>query len=198
MSFTPLTHVPGCSKCGRPHEDHPLPYGANYALAFAEECTDESRDIPAWGVEGPAVPTLPGPSTLNESPAVDNTTLVLAEHHTKPQDRITQPKTVSLITTMTTITTRATRECSLAVLSIGLGQQDKQSARDRCHIDELSQQLSDTTTQLTHISKVLDHLLTSHTLLTTLADIPAVLSTSAVTSSAPPGQVSSLPQQSTA
>ena len=46
---------------------------------------------------------------------------------------------------MTTITTGAPTECSLAVLSTRLGQQDKQSAKDRCQIDELSQHLSDTT-----------------------------------------------------
>ena len=58
MSFTPLTHMLGCLKCGRPHKGHPLYYGTKCTLALAKECTDESRDIPAWGMEGPVVPTL--------------------------------------------------------------------------------------------------------------------------------------------
>ena len=180
------------------HKGHPLPYDINCAIALAKECADKSKDILAWGVEEPAVPTQLGPSALDEPPALDNAAQVPAEHHTKPQDRMTQQKTASLVTTMTAITTGAPTECSLAVLCTSLGQQDKQSARDRCQIDELSQQLSDTTTQLTHISKVLDHLLTSHTPMAKLVDIPAVLSTSAVNSTAPPGQASSLLQQSTA
>ena len=190
--------MPGCLKCSRPHKGHPLPYGTNCALALAKECTDESRDIPAWGVEGPAVPTQPGPSALGKPPAVDNAAPVLAEHCIKPQDRATQQKTASLITTTTTITTGAPTECSLAVLSTRLGQQDEQSAKDRCQIDELLQQLSDTTTQLTHISKVLDHLLTSHVPMATLVDAPAAPSTSAGNGTVPSGAASSLPQQGTA
>ena len=89
---------------------------------------------------------------------------------------------------MTTITTGAPMECSLAVLSTRLGQQDEQSAKDRCQIDELSQQLSDTTTQLAHISKVLGCLLTGHTPMATLADIPAAPSTSAGNGTVPLGQ----------
>ena len=172
VSFTPLTHVPGCLKCSRPRKGHPLPYGANCALALAKEHADESRVIPAWGVEGPVVPTLLGPSALDEPPAVYNVAPVLAEHHIKPQDRATQQKTASLISTMTTISTGAPTECSLAVLSPRLGQQDEQSVK-------LSQQLSDTTTQLIHISTVLDCLLTSHNHMATLVDIPAAPSTSA-------------------
>ena len=177
--FTPLTHMLGCLKCSRPCKGHPLPYDTNCAPALAEEHTDESRDIPAWGVEGPLVPTWPGPSALGKFPAVDNAAPVLAEHHIKPKDRATQQKTTSLITTVTTITTGAPTKCSLEVLSTRLGQQDEQSAKDRCQTDELSQQLSDTTTQLAHISKVLDHLLTSHTPMATLVDAPAAPSTSA-------------------
>ena len=137
VSFTSLTHVPGCWEFGRPCKGHP-PYGTNCALALAKECADESRDIPAWGIEGPVVPTWPGPSAIDKPPAVDNAAPVLAEHHIKPQDRVTQQKTASLITTMTTITTGAPTECSLAVLSTRLGPQDEQSAKDRCQIDKLS------------------------------------------------------------
>ena len=111
---------------------------------------------------------------------------------------MTQEKTVSLITTMTTITTQSMTECSLAVLSTRLSQQNEQSAKDKYQIDELSQQLSDTTTQLAHISEVLDHLLTGHTPSATLVDVPKTPSTSAVSSVAPPGQTLSLLQQSTA
>ena len=75
---------------------------------------------------------------------------------------------------MTTITAGAPTECSLAVLSTRLGQQDEQSAKDRHWIDKLSQQLNDTTTQFAHISKVLECLLTSHTPMATLVDTPAV------------------------
>ena len=107
VSSTPLTHMPGCSKCGRPCKGHPLPYGTNCALALAEECADESRDIPAWGVEGPAMPTQPGPSALGELLAVNNAAPVSGDHHIKPQGRLTQQKTVSPITTTTTITTGA-------------------------------------------------------------------------------------------
>ena len=198
MLFTPLTHVQRCLKCGRPHKGHPLLYGINCILALTKKHADTSRDIPAWGVEWTVVPPWTGPSALNKPTASDRTTPVVAEHHTKPQDRMTQQKTASLITTMTTITTGAMTECSLAVLSTRLSQQDEQSAKDRCQTDELSQQLSNTTTQLAHISKVLDHLLTSHTPLATLADIPTTLNTSAVNSTAPQGQTSSLLQQSTA
>ena len=122
VSFTPLTRVPGCLKCGRPCKGHPLPCGTNCGLPLSKEHADESRGIPAWGVEGPAVPTWPGPSALDKPPAVDNAAPVPAEHCIKPQDRVTQQKTASLITTMTTIITGAPTECSLAVLSTRLGQ----------------------------------------------------------------------------
>ena len=79
-----------------------------------------------------------------------------------------------------------------------LGQQDEQSAKERHQIDKLSQQLSDTTTQLAHISKVLDHLLTGHTPMTTLVDTPAAPCTSAENDTVPSGAASSLPQQGTA
>ena len=61
LSFTPLLHVPGCSKCSQPCKSHPLPYGTNCALALAKEHADKSRDIPAWGMEGPGSSPLAGP-----------------------------------------------------------------------------------------------------------------------------------------
>ena len=131
VSFTPLTHVPGCSKCGRPYKGHPLPYGANCALALANEYTDESREILTCGVEGPVVLLLPGPSALGQSTMVDNAAQVLVEQCPKLPDGMTQEKTASLVTTMTTITTRGSTECSLAVLSTRLGQQNEQLARNR-------------------------------------------------------------------
>ena len=105
VSFTPLTHVPGCSKCGRPHKSHPLPYGTNCNLGLAEECRDESREILACGMEGPVVLLLPGLSASGQPTMVDNAAQVLAEQSPKPPDGMTQEKTVSLVTTMTTITT---------------------------------------------------------------------------------------------
>ena len=198
VSFTPLTHVLGCLKCSIPCKFHPLPCGTNCALALAQKCADESRDIPAQDVEGPAVPTQPGPSALDEPPAMDNAALVPAEHWIQPQDRATQQRTASLITTTKTITTGAATECSLAVLSTRLGQQDEQSAKDRHWIDDLSQQLSDTTTQHAHISKVLDHLLTGHTPMAILVDVPAAPNTSAGNGAVPSGAASSLLQQGTA
>ena len=103
-----------------------------------------------------------------------------------------------LITTKTTITTGAQTECSLAVLSTSLGQQDKQLAKDRHQIDEFSQQFSDTTTQLAHISKILDCPLTGHIPTVTLADIPAAPSTSAGNGAVPSRAPPSLQQQGTA
>ena len=103
-----------------------------------------------------------------------------------------------LMTIMTTISTRGSPECSLAVLSTRLGQQDEQLARDRWWINELSQQLCDTTTQIAHISKVLDCLFAGCTPTATPAEVPAVPGTSSVSGATPPGQASSLLQQSTA
>ena len=131
VSFTSLTHVTGCSKCGRPSKGHPLLYGATCALALAKECTDESSEIPACGVEGPAVLLLLGPSAPGQPIMVDNAAWVLVEQHPNPPDRMTQEKTASLVTTTTTITTGGSTECSLAVLSTRLGQQDEQVARNR-------------------------------------------------------------------
>ena len=88
--FYTLLHAPGCSKCGRPYKGHPLPYGTNCALALAEECTAESRDIPACVGEGSAANILPGLSTPGEPPAVDNVVPVLAEQCLKPPDRTAQ------------------------------------------------------------------------------------------------------------
>ena len=120
------------------------------------------------------------------------------KHCIKPQDRATQQETASLIITTTIITTGVPTECSLAILSTRPGQQDEHSAKDRHWIDELSQQPSDTTTQLTHISKVLDHLLTSHMPTATLADVQTTPSTSAGNGAVPSGPTSSLLQQGTA
>ena len=126
--LTPLTHVPRCSKCGRPHKGHPLLYGANCILALVKECTDESREILACGVEGLVVLLLLGPSAPGKPTMVDITAQVPVEQHPKPPDGMTQEKTVS---TMITITTGGSTECSLAVLSTRLVQQDEQLARDR-------------------------------------------------------------------
>ena len=177
MLFTHYTQVPGCSNSGIHHKGHPLPYGINCALALAEECGDESKDISACGMEEQTALPLPGPLPPGKSLVVDSAAPALAEQHPKPLDRTAHKEPVALITTMTTITTRGSSVCSLAVLSTRLGQQDEQLATDRCHI-----------------SKVLDCLLDSHTPMTTLAEVTAVPSTSPVSSTAPPGQAPSLPQ----
>ena len=99
---------------------------------LAKEHADESREILACGVEGPAVVLLPGPSALGQPTMVDNADQVLVEQHPNPTDGTTQEKTASLMITMATITTGGLTECYLAVLTTRLGQQDEQSARDRC------------------------------------------------------------------
>ena len=136
VSFTPPTHIPGCSKCGRPCKGHPLPYGTNCTLPLAKEHADKSREIPAHGMEGPVAPPLWGLLALGQPTIVDNAAQVLAEQCPKPLDKTTPEKTTSLMTTMTTVTTRGSIDCSIAVLSTRLGQQEKQLARDRCQIDE--------------------------------------------------------------
>ena len=123
---------------------------------------------------------------------------VLAEQHPNPPAGTAHKQPAALITTMTTITTGGSSDCSMAVLSTRLSQQDEQSARDRCQISELSQQLSDTTNQLKHLSKVLDCLLDSHTPMDTSAEFPAAPGSCSASGTAPPGQAPSLPQQSTA
>ena len=70
--------------------------------------------------------------------------------------------------TTTTIATdsipsRVLTECALAALSTGLGQQGEERAKDRCHIKELSQQLTETRDQPAYIRKVLDHLISGQT-----------------------------------
>ena len=166
-------HVPGCSKCSWPHKGHPLPFGVNCALALAQEHADESRDIPACSMEGTAALPLLGPSSPGEPPAIGSAAPVLADQHPKPPARTAHKQPVALGTTMTTITIGGSSDCSLAMLSTRLTQQDEQSARDRQQINKLSQQLSDTTTQLIHISKVLDHLLAIPTPTATSAEFSA-------------------------
>ena len=189
----PITHVPGCSKCSRPHKGYPLPYSSNCTLALTEECKDESRDTLASLVEGLPVILLPG-----SSPMGDQAPLALSEQHPRPLARTAQSVTAPLVAAMTTITTGGSTECSLAVLSTRAGQQDKQLAQDRQWNDELSQQLSDTTMQLVHISKVLDCLLENHTPMAMMTGDTVVPVTSSARGTAPSGQVAACNHQSTA
>ena len=187
----------GCLKCGRPYKGHPLPYGTNCALALAEEHADKSREITARGMEGPVVPTQLGPSALGKHPAVDNAAPVPVEHCiTLRTGQLNRRQHYSSPLWLPSLLEH--QQCSLAVLSTWPGQQDEQSAKDRHQIDELSQQLSDTTTQIAHISKVLDCLLTSHNPTATLPDAPAAPITSAGHGAIPLGAASSLLQQGTA
>ena len=64
IAFMPITHVPGCLKCGRHCKGHPLLYGNNSALALAKEHKDESRDSLSCWVEGSPVTLLPGSSPM--------------------------------------------------------------------------------------------------------------------------------------
>ena len=193
IAFTPITHVPRCSKCVRPHKGHPLPYGNNCTLALAKEHEDESRDTLACQMGGPLVTLLPG-----SLPAVDQAPLAPSEQCPRPPARTAQSMTVSLVATTTTITTGGSTECSLAVLLTRVGQQDEQLAQDRQWIDKLSQQLSDTTMQLAHISKVLDHLLENHTPMAMMTGATVAPVTSSVSGTAPLGQVAACPHQNTA
>ena len=77
------------------------------------------------------VQSVEGLARATLSRMVDIAAQVPAEQHPKALDGMTQEKPASIVTTMTTITTRGSTECSLAVLSTRLDQQDEQSARDR-------------------------------------------------------------------
>ena len=100
-------------------------------------------------MEGPVALLLPDPLAPDKFPVVDSAAPALVEQHPKPPDGRAEMEPMAPITTTTTFTTRGLPDCSLAVLFTRLGQQDLQLARDRHHISKLSQQLSDTTTQLT-------------------------------------------------
>ena len=140
LAFTPITHRPGCLKCCWPQKGHSLPYSNTCNLALAKEHEDESRDIPAHWVEGPQVTLLPG-----SFPAVNWAPLAQSEQCPRPPARTAYSVTVPLVAAMTTITTGGSTEHSWAMLSTRVSQQDEQLAQDRQWIDQLSQQLSDTT-----------------------------------------------------
>ena len=76
-------------------------------------------------MEGPTALLLLGPLPPDKFLVVDSTAPALAEQHPKPLDRTAQKEPAALVTTMTTITTGGSSDCSLAVLSTRLGQQDK-------------------------------------------------------------------------
>ena len=141
IAYTPLTQVPGCSKCGRPRKHHPFPYSANCALALMGERTNDSRKPLSCSKEAVDVPhphsqSVPGkPEDLAAEPMAPEPvrqgpgTLAL-----------TVPATTSSpAATTTTITTGVLMGCALAVLSTRLGQQGEERATDRCHIEEFSQ-----------------------------------------------------------
>ena len=82
-------------------------------------------------------------------------------------------------------------ECALATLSTRLGQQGKERAKDRHGIDEISQQLTETSDQLTYIRKVLNHLVSGQNLAPTAAS--STVSEPAPSGCLLPGQAVSLP-----
>ena len=143
-----------------------------------------SQSVPGKPEDLAAEPTAPEPVTQGPG------TLVL-----------TMPATMaSTATTTTTITRGVSMECALAVLSTRLGQQGEERATDRCHIEELSQQLNETSDQLAYIRKVLDSLVSGQV----LAVVTAASSTasgpahSSGSGCLPLGQATSFPQPSTA
>ena len=90
--------------------------------------------------------------------------------------------TASLAATTPTITAASIpsgilTECALAALSTRLGQQCEERAKDRHHIEELSQQLTETSYQLAYIKKVLDCLILGQTLAPTAAAVTHASST---------------------
>ena len=200
MTYTPLTQVPGCSKCGRPRKGHPLPYGANCTLALTEESANETTDTPFCGREGPVVPGLHGLLVPAEPvhPAADNATPVPVGQCPRPLDHTTPVTTASPSTITTTITPGAATECALAVLSTRLGQQSEEMARDGGHTEELSHQLNETSNQLTYISKVLDCLISGQTPATTPAAVTVASLPTSGSSFPSLGQAASHPQLSTA
>ena len=118
---------------------------------------------------------------------------------------LTAPATmVSPATTTTTITAGSIpsgvfTECALAALSNRLGQQGKERAKDRYHIEELFQQLTETSDQLAYIRKVLEHLISGQTPAPTATVVTSASSTvsrpapSSGSSCLPPEQTTSLP-----
>ena len=86
------------------------------------------------------------------------------------------------------------------MLSTRLGQQGKERAKDRHHIEELSQQLNNTSDQLAYIRKVLDHLVSGQTpaAVTAASRIASGPAPSSGSGHFPLGQAASLPQPSTA
>ena len=138
--YTPLTQVPGCSKCSKPRKDHPLPYSANCTLALMGESMNDSRDTLLCSEEALEVPHLHSQSVVG-----------------KPEDLVAEPvppepvgqgsgtlaptaaaTTALPASTTTTTTTGVLMECAIAVSSSRLLQQGEERAKDRCHIVELS------------------------------------------------------------
>ena len=93
--------------------------------------------------------------------------------------------------TVASIPSRVSTEDALAVLSTRLGQQGEERAKDRCHIEKLSQQLTETNDQLAYIKKVLDWLVSGQTLVPTAVVVTPASSTAS--GPAPPLGISCLP-----
>ena len=118
---------------------------------------------------------------------------------------LTAPTTIVLpAATTATITTAsipsmALTECALAALTTRLDQQGEERAKNRCQINELSQQLTETSNQLAYIRKVLDHLISTHTSAPLAAAVIPTTSTASGlvptsgSGSLPLGQVALLP-----
>ena len=199
-----------CTKCSRPTKGHTLPYGMNCKLAPVEVNVNDSRDILSGREDLLEAPCLHSHSVLGkpEDPAAEHaapeTAINTADQGpgtmplTVPATMVSPPATTPTITPAS-IPSRVSTECVLAAMSTRLGQQGKERAKDRCHIEELSQQLIEARDQLAYIRKVLDHLILGQALAPTAAVVTPASSTasrqapSSGSSCLPPWQATSLP-----
>ena len=160
-----------CTKCDRPTKGHDLPYGVNCTLAPIEKIMNNSRDILSGREDMPEVPCIHSQTVLGKpedpmaEPAALETVVDTAEQTLPPTAPATMASPATTTPTITTVSipSEVLTECALAALSTRLGQKGEERAKDKCHIKELSQELTETSDQLADIRKVLDHLLSGQT-----------------------------------
>ena len=162
-------HGLGCMQCWRPTKGHAIPYSIKCLLAPIREALNNCRDILPGKEDAPCIPEAPqlhsqSISGKPEDPMAELDMIVVSMAEQGPEALLlAAPATTASLTattaTMSTasITTMASMECALTALSTRLGQQGEERAKDRCHIKEVSLQLTKTSDQLVYIRKVLDH-----------------------------------------
>ena len=143
-------------------------------LAPIEVSRDDFRDILSSREDMLEVPHLHSHSVLGKPETVEQGPGTLPP--TVPAT-MASPATTTTTITAGSIPSRASTGCALAVLSTRLGQQAKERAKDRHCIEELSQQLTETSDQLAYIRKVLDHLVSGQTPVPTTGVVTAASST---------------------